>query len=103
MLIRVAKVGTRNRIVLPPEVMDALGVHPGDASFFVVRDSSVSLSRSPETFGEYLMLHADTLPAPVDIDDVDSRQMRFGWADLPGSPISPAAEQGNTGASENLW
>lgn len=79
MVIRIAKVGTRNRVVLPPEVMDALGVAEGDALFFVVGQNSVRISRSPETFGEYLQLHAGSLPATDDPDDVDSRQMHFDW------------------------
>ena len=79
MLIRIAKVGSRNRVVLPPEVMDALGVEPGDALFFVVGQNSVRLSRGPESFGEYLQLHAGTLPALEDADDVDPNQMRFDW------------------------
>ena len=81
MIIRVARIGSRNRVVLPVEVLDVLGVDPGDALFFVVRDHSVQLSRSPENFGEYLALHNETLPAPVDLDDVDPRQMRFGWSE----------------------
>lgn len=79
MVIRIAKVGTRNRVVLPPEVMDALGVDVGDAVFFVVGQSGVRISRSPETFGEYLQLHGGTLPALEDPDDVDPNQMRFDW------------------------
>lgn len=79
MRIRVAKLGTRNRVVLPPEVIDVLGVHPGDPLFFVIRGQSVRLSRSPEDFGEYLLLHSESLPAPEDLDEVDPRQMRFGW------------------------
>ncbi len=79
MFIRIAKLGTRNRVVLPPEVMDALGLAPGDALFFIVGQNSVRISRSPETFGEYLLLHEGTLPALDDPDDVDSRQMRFEW------------------------
>lgn len=79
MVIRIAKVGSRNRVVLPPEVLDALGVAPGDALFFVVGQNSVRISRGPETFGEYLQLHAGTLPVLEDPDEVDSRQMRFDW------------------------
>lgn len=79
MIIRIAKVGSRNRVVLPPEVMDALGVEPGDALFFVVGQNSVRISRSPESFGEYLQLHAGSLPALDDPDDVDPNQMRFDW------------------------
>lgn len=79
MMIRVAKIGTRNRVVLPPEVLDILGVEAGDAVFFLVQGASVRLSRSPETFGEYLQLHGEPLGAPDDLDDVDPRQMRFGW------------------------
>lgn len=79
MLIRIAKVGSRNRVVLPPEVMDALGVEPGDALFFVVGQNGVRISRGPETFGEYLQLHAGTLPVLEDPDDVDPDQMRFDW------------------------
>jgi bifunctional DNA-binding transcriptional regulator/antitoxin component of YhaV-PrlF toxin-antitoxin module len=80
MLIRVAKLGTRNRVVLPPEVLDVLGVGPGDPLFFVVRGQDVRLSRSPGDFGEYLLMHSEALPAPMD-DEVDPRQMRFGWLD----------------------
>lgn len=79
MVIRIAKVGSRNRVVLPPEVMDALGVGPGDALFFVLGQNGVRLSRGPETFGEYLQLHAGTLPVLEDPDDVDPNQMRFDW------------------------
>ncbi len=79
MVIRIAKVGTRNRVVLPPEVMDALGVDVGDAVFFVLGQSGVRISRGPETFGEYLQLHAGTLPALEDPDEVDPNQMRFDW------------------------
>jgi antitoxin component of MazEF toxin-antitoxin module len=79
MVIRIAKVGSRNRVVLPPEVLDALGVAPGDALFFVVGQNSVRISRGPETFGEYLQLHAGTLPALEDPDEVDPSQMRFDW------------------------
>jgi antitoxin component of MazEF toxin-antitoxin module len=79
MVIRIAKVGSRNRVVLPPEVLDALGVAPGDALFFVVGHNSVRISRSPESFGEYLQLHAGTLPALEDPDDADPNQMRFDW------------------------
>ncbi|HNS03866.1 MAG TPA: AbrB/MazE/SpoVT family DNA-binding domain-containing protein [Anaerolineae bacterium] len=79
MIIRIAKVGSRNRVVLPPEVMDALGIAEGDALFFVVGQNGVRLSRSPETFGEYLQLHAGALPASDDPDDLDSRQMHFDW------------------------
>jgi bifunctional DNA-binding transcriptional regulator/antitoxin component of YhaV-PrlF toxin-antitoxin module len=85
MRIRVAKVGTRNRVVLPPEVLDVLGVHPGDPLFFIIRGQSVRLSRSPEDFGEYLLLHSESLPAPEDLDEVDPRQMRFGWMVESGS------------------
>ncbi|MEA3336004.1 MAG: AbrB/MazE/SpoVT family DNA-binding domain-containing protein [Chloroflexota bacterium] len=83
MRIRVAKVGTRNRIVLPPEVMDVLGVNSGDAVFFVIRGPGVQLSRSPENYEEYLLLHSETLPAPedFDLDEVDSCQIRFPWAE----------------------
>lgn len=84
MVIRVARVGSRNRVVLPPEVMDVLGLAAGDAVFFLVQGSSVRLSRSPETFGEYLQMHSEPLPAADDLDDVDPRQMRFGW--LEGDP-----------------
>lgn len=80
MLIRVSRVGTKNRVVLPVEIMDVLGVEVGDPVFFVVRDNSVRLSRSPETFGEYLQLHAEPL-ASLDDDDIDPRQMRFGWTE----------------------
>lgn len=79
MVIRIAKVGTRNRVVMPPEVMDVLGLAPGDAIFFVVGQSSVRISRSPETFAEYLQLHAGTLPALEDPDEDDSSQLRFDW------------------------
>lgn len=79
MVIRIAKVGSRNRVVLPPEVMDALGVDVGDAVFFVLSQGDVRISRSPETFGEYLQLHAGALPAMDDPDDVDPNQMRFDW------------------------
>ena len=41
MLIRIARIGSRNRVVLPLEVMDMLGVEPGDAVFFVVDRKSV--------------------------------------------------------------
>jgi len=81
MIIRVAKVGTRNRVVLPVEVLDVLGVDPGDALFFVIRDHTVQLSRSPADYGEYLMLHNESLPAPMDFDDMDPRQMHFGWGE----------------------
>lgn len=81
MIIRVAKVGTRNRVVLPVEVLDVLGVDSGDALFFVIRDHTVQLSRSPENFSEYLALHSESLPAPEDMDDIDPRQMRFGWGE----------------------
>ncbi len=81
MLIRVAKVGTRNRVVLPIEVMDVLGVEAGDALFFVVRDNIVRLSRSPETYSEYLTLHSESLPPPDELDDIDPRQMHFGWVE----------------------
>lgn len=83
MLIRIAKVGSRNRVVLPPEVMDVLGLEVGDAVFFVVRDHTVRLSRSPETFGEYWQMPFESLPVPDDPEDVDPRQMRFGWAPEP--------------------
>ena len=80
MLIRIARIGSRNRVVLPLEVMDMLGVEPGDAVFFVVHDNTVRLSRSPETFGEYWQMHAgEDLPVPDDPDEVDPRQMQFGW------------------------
>jgi bifunctional DNA-binding transcriptional regulator/antitoxin component of YhaV-PrlF toxin-antitoxin module len=79
MVIRIAKVGSRNRVVLPPEVMDALGVGPGDALFFVVGQNGVRISRGPETFGEYLQLHAGALPALEDPEDLDPNQMRFDW------------------------
>ncbi len=88
MIIRIAKVGSRNRVVLPPEVMDALGVGPGDALFFVVGQNGVRLSRSPETFGEYLQLHAAALPAMEDPDEEDPNQMRFDWA--PAMSPNPA-------------
>lgn len=79
MLIRVSRVGTKNRVVLPVEVMDVLGVQAGDPIFFVVRDNTVRLSRSPQTFGEYLHLHAEPLASLDEDDDIDPRQMRFGW------------------------
>lgn len=79
MRLRVTKIGTRNRIVLPPDVMDVLGVEPGDPLFFIISGGSVRLSRSPEDFGEYLLLHSESLAAPEDLDEVDPRQMRFGW------------------------
>lgn len=79
MIIRVARIGSRNRVVLPPEVMDILGVETGDAVFFLVQGASVRLSRSPATFGEYLQLHGEPLPPVEDSEDVDPRQMRFGW------------------------
>lgn len=79
MHIRVAKVGSRNRVVLPMEVMEALGLTMGDALFFLVREDGVRLSRSPETFGEYMQLHFEPLPAHDAGEEVDSRQMRFGW------------------------
>jgi len=81
MIIRVAKLGTRNRVVLPPDVMDVLGLSPGDPLFFVIRGQDVRLSRSPEDFGEYLRLHMESLPAPEDYDEIDPRQMRFGWGE----------------------
>jgi len=81
MKLRVAKLGTRNRIVLPPDVLEALGLEAGDPIFFVIRGGDVRLSRSPEDFGEYLLLHSETLPAPEDFDEIDPRQMRFGWLD----------------------
>ena len=82
MMIRVAKIGTRNRVVLPPEVIDLLGLEVGDAVFFVIRGADVRLSRSPENFAEYLHLHAQALPAVDELDEeIDPRQMRFGWAD----------------------
>ena len=81
MHIRVAKVGSRNRVVLPLEVMEALGLATGDALFFLVREDGVRLSRSPETFGEYLQLHFEPLPAHDEDAEIDSRQMRFGWSE----------------------
>ncbi|MFZ2486826.1 MAG: AbrB/MazE/SpoVT family DNA-binding domain-containing protein [Anaerolineae bacterium] len=79
MLIRIAKLGSRNRVVLPPEAMEALGVGPGDAVFFLIDPRGVRLSRSPETFSEYLQLHAGALPSFDAEDDVDPDQMRFDW------------------------
>jgi antitoxin component of MazEF toxin-antitoxin module len=86
MMIRVARIGTRNRVVLPPEVMDILGVEAGDAVFFLVQGRTVRLSRGPETFGEYLQLHGEPLAAPDDADDIDPRQMRFGWPEAALEP-----------------
>lgn len=88
MKIRVAKVGTRNRVVLPPEVLDVLGIDPGDPIFFIIRGQNVRLSRSPEDFAEYLLIHSETLPAPEDLDEADPRQMRFGWLDDAGWPTT---------------
>jgi len=81
MKLRIAKIGTRNRLVLPPDVMDVLGVEPGDAVFFIISGENIRLSRSPEDFGEYLLLHGESLSAPEDLDEVDPRQMRFSWSD----------------------
>ena len=81
MLIRPAKIGSRNRVVLPPEIMDSLGVGPGDVLFFVVGRYGVCLSRGPETFAEYLQLHTGPL-ASADDEDTDtdpSLQMHFDW------------------------
>lgn len=83
MKIRVTKVGTRHRIVLPPDVLEALGVDAGDTLFFVIssgaRGPEVRLSRSPETFDEYLLLHSEPLPFPEEVEEVDDRQLRFSW------------------------
>lgn len=80
MIIRVARIGSRNRVVLPVEVMDVLGLSANDALFFLIRGREVHLSRGPDNFAEYLQLHAEPLPAVVDFDEeVDPRQMRFGW------------------------
>lgn len=79
MIIRIAKVGSRNRVVLPQEALDLLGVTVGDALFFVIANHTVRLSRSPETFGEYLQLHAGALPALDDPDEHDPNQMVFDW------------------------
>lgn len=94
MKLRVTKIGTRNRIVLPPDVMDVLGVEPGEALFFIISGSNVRLSRSPEDFGEYLLLHSESLPAPEDLDEVDPRQMQFGWFE---------AGQGWPGPEQATW
>ena len=61
-----------------------LGVDPGDPIFFIIRGQNVRLSRSPEDFAEYLLIHSETLAAPEDLDEVDPRQMRFGWLDDAG-------------------
>jgi len=80
MLIRPAKIGSRNRVVLPPEIMDALGVGPGDVVFFVVGQNGVRLSRGPETFAEYLQLHSGVLASAEDDPDADpTLQMQFDW------------------------
>lgn len=84
MMIRVSRVGTRNRVVLPVEVMELLGLKPGDPVFFVVRDREVHMSRSPETFAEYLRIHSEALPVLEDLEDVDPRQMRFAWQEAAG-------------------
>ncbi|MER2598963.1 MAG: AbrB/MazE/SpoVT family DNA-binding domain-containing protein [Caldilineales bacterium] len=80
MFIRPAKIGSRNRVVLPPEIMDALGVGPGDVVFFVAGQQGVRLSRGPETFAEYLQLHSGVLASPEDDSDADpALQMQFDW------------------------
>ena len=80
MFIRPAKIGSRNRVVLPPEIMDALGVGPGDVVFFVAGQQGVRLSRGPATFAEYLQLHSGVLASPEDDSDADpALQMQFDW------------------------
>lgn len=80
MMIRVARIGSRNRVVLPVEVMDVLGLSTNDAVFFLIHGREVRMSRGPDNFAEYLQLHAEPLPPVVDFDEEDDpRQMRFGW------------------------
>ena len=50
-------------------------------TFFIIRGQDVRLSRSPADFAEYLQLHSVSLPALADTDEIDSRQMQFGWGD----------------------
>ncbi len=57
MLWRVAVLGSRGRVTLPPEVRRALGVADGDPVFFLLDDAGVRLTRAPRDLTEYRALH----------------------------------------------
>ena len=54
---RVAVVGSRGRVTLPPEVRRALGVAEGDPVFFLLDDAGVRLTRAPGDLTEYRALY----------------------------------------------
>lgn len=72
MRLSVAVIGSRGRVVLPPEVRAALGVGQGDTLFFLVEGDRVRLARAPEDFGEYLDLYGHR-PSGALTDDTDLR------------------------------
>lgn len=76
---RVAVVGSRGRVTLPPEVRRALGVADGDPVFFLLDDAGVRLTRAPGDLNEYMALHGGALSA----GDVDLSALA-GSVMLPG-------------------
>ena len=60
---RVAVVGSRGRVTLPPEVRRALGVADGDPLFFLLDDEGVRLTRAPRDLSEYQALHGGAMSA----------------------------------------
>ncbi len=52
--MREAKLSTKNQIVIPREIRDALGVKPGDRLLVVPRGSTVILLRKPKRYSKAL-------------------------------------------------
>ena len=74
-----AKVSSKNQIVIPREIRDALHIEGGDSILFVIRDGEVILWPRPRSFTEAMRgLHADVW------DDVEIdrwiKEERQTWA-----------------------
>jgi AbrB family looped-hinge helix DNA binding protein len=49
-----ATLSSKNQIVIPKEVRDAMGVKPGDKLIFVVQDGCAFIMRRPKSIAEAL-------------------------------------------------
>jgi AbrB family looped-hinge helix DNA binding protein len=55
-----AKVSSKNQIVIPKEIRDALHIKGGDSILFIIWDGEVTLQSRPRSFTEAMRgLHAD--------------------------------------------
>ncbi|WP_189091060.1 AbrB/MazE/SpoVT family DNA-binding domain-containing protein [Deinococcus ruber] len=59
-----AKITEEGRLVLPPEVLEQLGIKPGDEVWLHIDDQQMIVERKPGSFHEFVGTH----PLPDGID-----------------------------------